>query len=152
MLESVKAGSEPPDFSRYSHRIICLLLICCCSQVIVAQMEVYEKSLKEAQRRLLRKAEWGEAVLPQPEVGSSLQYEHRADDCLWIQSALLCVWLKSSTSVLVSEISSVFERFLFLRNARHPRSQLTPLIITFLGGKTCFVSHYQRFRVLLKAK
>ncbi|XP_072231714.1 uncharacterized protein [Leuresthes tenuis] len=37
------------------------------TQVIVAQMEVYEKSLKEAQRRLLRKAEWGEAVLPQPE-------------------------------------------------------------------------------------
>lgn len=31
-------------------------------------MEVYEKSLKQAQRRLLRKAEWGEAVVPQPEV------------------------------------------------------------------------------------
>lgn len=37
-------------------------------QVIVAQMEVYEKSLKQAQRGLLRKAEWGEAVLPQTEV------------------------------------------------------------------------------------
>lgn len=37
-------------------------------QVILAQMEVYEKSLKRAQRRLLRKAEWGEAIVPQPEV------------------------------------------------------------------------------------
>lgn len=37
-------------------------------QVILAQMEVYEKSLKQAQRGLLRKAEWGEAILPQPEV------------------------------------------------------------------------------------
>lgn len=40
----------------------------CVFQVILAQMEVYEKSLKQAQRRLLRKAEWGEAVVPQPEV------------------------------------------------------------------------------------
>lgn len=39
-----------------------------CSQVILAQMEVYEKSLKQAQRCLLRKAEWGEAILPQTEV------------------------------------------------------------------------------------
>lgn len=38
------------------------------SQVILAQMDVYEKSLKQAQRCLLRKAEWGEAILPQPEV------------------------------------------------------------------------------------
>lgn len=37
-------------------------------QVILAQMEVYEKSLKRAQRGLLRKAEWGEAIVPQPEV------------------------------------------------------------------------------------
>ncbi|KAJ4929595.1 hypothetical protein JOQ06_018618 [Pogonophryne albipinna] len=37
------------------------------TQVIMAQMEVYEKSLKQAQRFLLRKAEWGGAVLPQPE-------------------------------------------------------------------------------------
>ncbi|XP_068186599.1 BRCA1-A complex subunit RAP80 isoform X2 [Antennarius striatus] len=37
------------------------------TQVIVAQMEVYEKSLKQAQRRLLRKAGWRGAVLPQPE-------------------------------------------------------------------------------------
>lgn len=36
-------------------------------QVIVAQMEVFEKSLKVAQRNLLRKAEWGEGVAPQPE-------------------------------------------------------------------------------------
>lgn len=36
--------------------------------MILAQMEVYEKSLKRAQRRLLRKAEWGEAIVPQPEV------------------------------------------------------------------------------------
>uniref|UniRef100_UPI003AAF76F3 uncharacterized protein n=1 Tax=Centroberyx gerrardi TaxID=166262 RepID=UPI003AAF76F3 len=34
-------------------------------------MEVYEKSLKQAQRRLLRKAEWGEAILPQPEKSPS---------------------------------------------------------------------------------
>ncbi|XP_065819207.1 BRCA1-A complex subunit RAP80 [Labrus bergylta] len=38
------------------------------TQVILAQMEVYEKSLKQAQRCLLRKVEWGEAVLPQIEV------------------------------------------------------------------------------------
>ncbi|XP_035998702.1 BRCA1-A complex subunit RAP80 isoform X2 [Fundulus heteroclitus] len=41
------------------------------TQVIVAQMEVYEKSLKQAQRGLLRKAEWGEAVQPQPEKSPS---------------------------------------------------------------------------------
>ncbi|XP_008276340.1 neurofilament heavy polypeptide [Stegastes partitus] len=41
------------------------------TQVILAQMEVYEKSLKQAQRCLLRKAEWGEAVLPQPEKSPS---------------------------------------------------------------------------------
>ncbi|XP_049598704.1 BRCA1-A complex subunit RAP80 isoform X1 [Syngnathus scovelli] len=35
------------------------------TQVIVAQMEVYEKSLKEAQRGLLRKAQWGAPILPQ---------------------------------------------------------------------------------------
>ncbi|XP_077360380.1 uncharacterized protein uimc1 isoform X2 [Festucalex cinctus] len=37
------------------------------TQVIVAQMEVYEKSLKEAQRCLLRKAQWGDAILLQSE-------------------------------------------------------------------------------------
>ncbi|XP_043997529.1 uncharacterized protein uimc1 isoform X2 [Gambusia affinis] len=37
------------------------------TKVIVAQMEVYEKSLKEAQRGLLRKAEWGEAIQPEPQ-------------------------------------------------------------------------------------
>ncbi|XP_019721297.1 BRCA1-A complex subunit RAP80 isoform X2 [Hippocampus comes] len=37
------------------------------TQVIVAQMELYEKSLKEAQRCLLRKAEWGDAIVPQLE-------------------------------------------------------------------------------------
>ncbi|XP_047199566.1 BRCA1-A complex subunit RAP80 isoform X2 [Hippoglossus stenolepis] len=37
------------------------------TQVILAQMDVYDKSLKQAQRRLLRKAPWGDAVLPQPE-------------------------------------------------------------------------------------
>ncbi|KAI4814355.1 hypothetical protein KUCAC02_003552, partial [Chaenocephalus aceratus] len=41
------------------------------TQVIMAQMEVYEKSLKQAQRFLLRKAEWGGAVLPQPEKSPS---------------------------------------------------------------------------------
>ncbi|XP_061754767.1 BRCA1-A complex subunit RAP80 isoform X3 [Nerophis ophidion] len=40
------------------------------TQVILAQMEVYEKSLKEAQRCLLRKAEWGDGIVPQPEVRS----------------------------------------------------------------------------------
>ncbi|XP_070838610.1 BRCA1-A complex subunit RAP80 [Chaetodon trifascialis] len=41
------------------------------TQVILAQMEVYEKSLKQAQRSLLRKVEWGEAILPQPEKSPS---------------------------------------------------------------------------------
>ncbi|XP_075957610.1 uncharacterized protein uimc1 isoform X2 [Anarhichas minor] len=41
------------------------------TQVILGHMEVYEKSLKQAQRCLLRKAEWGEAVLPQPEKSPS---------------------------------------------------------------------------------
>ncbi|KAJ0004069.1 hypothetical protein NQD34_010283 [Periophthalmus magnuspinnatus] len=41
------------------------------TKVIVAQMEVYEKSLKQAQRGLLNKLEWGEPVLPQPEKSSS---------------------------------------------------------------------------------
>ncbi|XP_056140843.1 BRCA1-A complex subunit RAP80 isoform X2 [Lampris incognitus] len=41
------------------------------TQVILAQMEVYEKSLKQAQRGLLRKATWGEAILPMPEKSSS---------------------------------------------------------------------------------
>ncbi|XP_056451046.1 uncharacterized protein uimc1 isoform X3 [Gadus chalcogrammus] len=37
------------------------------TQVILAQMEVYEKSLKNAQRGLLRKAEWGAGITPKPE-------------------------------------------------------------------------------------
>ncbi|XP_026183635.1 BRCA1-A complex subunit RAP80 isoform X2 [Mastacembelus armatus] len=41
------------------------------TQVILAQLEVYEKSLKQAQRCLLRKAEWGEAILPQPQKSPS---------------------------------------------------------------------------------
>uniref|UniRef100_A0A3P9PWV3 Ubiquitin interaction motif containing 1 n=1 Tax=Poecilia reticulata TaxID=8081 RepID=A0A3P9PWV3_POERE len=41
------------------------------TKVIVAQMEVYEKSLKEAQRGLLRKAEWGEAIQPEPQKSMS---------------------------------------------------------------------------------
>ncbi|XP_037544140.1 uncharacterized protein uimc1 [Nematolebias whitei] len=41
------------------------------TQVILAQMEVYQTSLKRAQRCLLRKAEWGEAVLPEPEKSPS---------------------------------------------------------------------------------
>ncbi|KAM9498830.1 uncharacterized protein ACWYII_002053 isoform 4-T4 [Salvelinus alpinus] len=36
------------------------------TQVILSQLEVYEKSLKEAQRGLLKKAGWGEPVLPGP--------------------------------------------------------------------------------------
>ncbi|XP_050934810.1 BRCA1-A complex subunit RAP80 isoform X2 [Lates calcarifer] len=43
------------------------------TQVILAQMDVYNKSLKQAQRCLLRKAEWGEAILPQPEKSPSLE-------------------------------------------------------------------------------
>ncbi|XP_016366521.1 BRCA1-A complex subunit RAP80-like isoform X1 [Sinocyclocheilus rhinocerous] len=34
------------------------------TRVILCQMEVYEKSLKEAQRELLRKADWGQPVFP----------------------------------------------------------------------------------------
>ncbi|XP_067280788.1 BRCA1-A complex subunit RAP80 isoform X2 [Pseudorasbora parva] len=34
------------------------------TRVIMCQMEVYEKSLKEAQRRLLRKVDWGQPVVP----------------------------------------------------------------------------------------
>lgn len=41
------------------------------TKVILAQMEVYEKSVKRAQRRLMKKAEWGEAILPQPEKSPS---------------------------------------------------------------------------------
>uniref|UniRef100_A0A1A8P778 BRCA1-A complex subunit RAP80 n=1 Tax=Nothobranchius pienaari TaxID=704102 RepID=A0A1A8P778_9TELE len=41
------------------------------TQVIVAQMEVYEKSLKQTQRVLLRKAEWGEGIQPQLEKSPS---------------------------------------------------------------------------------
>ncbi|XP_036071079.1 BRCA1-A complex subunit RAP80 isoform X1 [Oryzias melastigma] len=41
------------------------------TQVIEAQMEVYQKSVKQAQRRLLRKAPWGEPILPEPEKASS---------------------------------------------------------------------------------
>lgn len=36
------------------------------TKVIMAQMEVYEKSLKQAQRGLLNKAKWGEPILPEP--------------------------------------------------------------------------------------
>lgn len=39
-----------------------------CAQVILTKLDVYEKSLKEAQRSLLTKATWGEPILPQPEV------------------------------------------------------------------------------------
>ncbi|KAF4077627.1 hypothetical protein AMELA_G00210140 [Ameiurus melas] len=41
-------GQSPDDYTR----------------VILAQLEVYEKSLKEAQRQLLRKADWGLPVFP----------------------------------------------------------------------------------------
>ncbi|XP_017347938.1 BRCA1-A complex subunit RAP80 isoform X1 [Ictalurus punctatus] len=43
-------GQSPDDYTR----------------VILAQLEVYEKSLKEAQRQLLRKADWGLPVFPCP--------------------------------------------------------------------------------------
>ncbi|CAL8265584.1 unnamed protein product [Merluccius merluccius] len=49
------------------------------TQVILAQMEVYEKSLKHAQRSLLKKAEWGEGITPktetQPDSPSLLQIQ-----------------------------------------------------------------------------
>ncbi|XP_029376049.1 uncharacterized protein uimc1 isoform X2 [Echeneis naucrates] len=45
------------------------------TQVILTQMQVYDRSLKEAQRRLLRKAQWGEPILPQPESASPEQIE-----------------------------------------------------------------------------
>lgn len=48
------------------------------TQVIVAQMEVFEKSLKMAQRNLLRKAEWGEGIQPQPEA----QKENSESECV----------------------------------------------------------------------
>ncbi|XP_024864583.1 BRCA1-A complex subunit RAP80 isoform X2 [Kryptolebias marmoratus] len=41
------------------------------TQVILAQMEVYQASLKRAQRSLLRKAEWGGPIQPQPEKSPS---------------------------------------------------------------------------------
>ncbi|KAJ3588683.1 hypothetical protein NHX12_009537 [Muraenolepis orangiensis] len=37
------------------------------TQVILAQMEVYEKSLKHAQRSLLNKVQWGKGITPQSE-------------------------------------------------------------------------------------
>ncbi|KAM9333630.1 uncharacterized protein uimc1 isoform 2-T2 [Pholidichthys leucotaenia] len=49
------------------------------TQVILAQMDVYKKSLKRARRCLLRKAEWGEAILPQPEVQKSSSPESSSD-------------------------------------------------------------------------
>ncbi|KAM4726080.1 uncharacterized protein uimc1 isoform 2-T2 [Anableps anableps] len=48
------------------------------TKVIVAQMEVYEKSLKEAQRGLLRKAEWGEAIEPQPQKSLSPEAQSKS--------------------------------------------------------------------------
>uniref|UniRef100_A0A8C4SC53 BRCA1-A complex subunit RAP80 n=1 Tax=Erpetoichthys calabaricus TaxID=27687 RepID=A0A8C4SC53_ERPCA len=36
------------------------------TKIILCQLEVYEKSLKDAQRDLFHKAEWGEPVLPEP--------------------------------------------------------------------------------------
>lgn len=44
-------GQNPDDYTR----------------VIMCQLEVYEKSLKEARRELLRKAEWSQPVLPTSE-------------------------------------------------------------------------------------
>lgn len=51
------------------------------TRVIMCQMEVYEKSLKEAQRELLRKADWGKPVCPEsPErsFGARRWKRHRA--------------------------------------------------------------------------
>ncbi|KAG7231455.1 hypothetical protein INR49_011900 [Caranx melampygus] len=41
------------------------------TQVILAQMQVYDRSVKQAQRCLLRKIPWGEPILPQPEKSPS---------------------------------------------------------------------------------
>ncbi|XP_059382682.1 BRCA1-A complex subunit RAP80 isoform X4 [Carassius carassius] len=50
------------------------------TRVIMCQMEVYEKSLKEAQRELLHKADWGQPVLPGSErpFGARRWKRHRA--------------------------------------------------------------------------
>ncbi|XP_043077306.1 BRCA1-A complex subunit RAP80 isoform X2 [Puntigrus tetrazona] len=50
------------------------------TRVIMCQMEVYEKSLKEAQRKMLHKAEWGQPVLPGSErpFGARRWKRHRA--------------------------------------------------------------------------
>ncbi|KAG7257523.1 hypothetical protein CRUP_020604 [Coryphaenoides rupestris] len=42
------------------------------TQAILAQMEVYEKSLKHAQRSLLKKAQWGDGIIPKTEVAHQL--------------------------------------------------------------------------------
>ncbi|KAI3373906.1 hypothetical protein L3Q82_022473 [Scortum barcoo] len=77
------------------------------TQVILAQMEVYEKSLKQAQRCLLRKAEWGEAILPQPEVSDSTSGLAN-QGCLRVSGSLpnqstcaLWIWRRHSTVSLV---------------------------------------------------
>ncbi|XP_051733107.1 BRCA1-A complex subunit RAP80 isoform X3 [Ctenopharyngodon idella] len=51
------------------------------TRVIMCQMEVYEKSLKEAQRELLRKADWGQPVCPRSserQFGGRRWKRHRA--------------------------------------------------------------------------
>ncbi|XP_042603437.1 BRCA1-A complex subunit RAP80 isoform X1 [Cyprinus carpio] len=50
------------------------------TRVIMCQMEVYEKSLKEAQRELLHKADWGQPVCPGSErpFGARRWKRHRA--------------------------------------------------------------------------
>ncbi|XP_041808912.1 BRCA1-A complex subunit RAP80 isoform X2 [Chelmon rostratus] len=55
------------------------------TQVILAQMEVYEKSLKQAQRSLLRKVEWGEGILPQPEKTPSPELPAESSQHLFTQ-------------------------------------------------------------------
>ncbi|XP_051955365.1 BRCA1-A complex subunit RAP80-like isoform X2 [Xyrauchen texanus] len=55
-------GQNPDDYTR----------------VIMCQLEVYEKTLKEAQRELLRKADWSQPVLPERPFGTKRWKRHRA--------------------------------------------------------------------------
>ncbi|XP_051537159.1 BRCA1-A complex subunit RAP80-like isoform X2 [Myxocyprinus asiaticus] len=55
-------GQNPDDYTR----------------VIMCQLEVYEKTLKEAQRELIRKAEWSQPVLPERPFGTRRWKRHRA--------------------------------------------------------------------------
>ncbi|XP_064205730.1 BRCA1-A complex subunit RAP80 isoform X1 [Anguilla rostrata] len=72
---SLQAPAQPPKEEQGAGQVLYYWGVPFCprgqnpddyTQVILTQLEVYEKSLKSAQRGLLRKAEWGEPVLPGP--------------------------------------------------------------------------------------